>query len=461
VTSSARTNPSLEGLDELVTDFVIESQDLLDQLDNEVLALELLPDSADALSAIFRTVHSLKGTAALLDLRHLERVCHLSESVLARVRDGGLVPTSELVDTLLRGVDLVRAMLSAVDVTGADEGVDTSVVEHDLGAWMARSTQRPVPPRLGDVLVAAGKAKPEQVALAMAAQAAGDQRYLGQILIEEAGVLQEDVDSVFALQGRGSLADSTTRVDLAALDRLADIATRLLAVIGDVEARVATDPTLVRTGRQLAVLAAMLQNGLTATRRQPVDVLWARMPRLVRDTAGRTGKTVRLETSGGEIAIDRLVVDALKDPLTHLVRDAIAHGIEPPPSRVAAGKPPDGCRLAVRDGRWQRGDLRGKRRRRRTRPDPDRRPGRRDRVGQRRLDRPAERARHRRPGVQSRPIDCRGRDRAVRTRRRDGRRTHQGGGDRWAGHRSHQTGQRDNDDIRLPSNTTQRGTRTS
>jgi two-component system chemotaxis sensor kinase CheA len=338
----ATPSPLLGGLDDLVVEFVIESRDLLDGLDRDLLALEMLPDSPEALSAIFRTVHSLKGTAGLLDLVALERTCHLAESVLARVRDGELQPTAELVDSLLRAVDLVRALLAALEATGSDERVDTSVVERELSAWLARRTEGPIAPRLGDVLIAAGKATPEQVALALATQVAGDKRYLGQILVEEAGVLQEDVDSVLALQGRGGLADSTTRVDLAALDRLADIADRLAAAVGDVETRAATDPTLERLGRQLALLAAMLQDGLQATRRQPVEVLWARMPRLVRDTAGRTGKTVRLETSGGETSIDRLVIDALKDPLAHLVRNAISHGIEPSRSRLAAGKPAEG-----------------------------------------------------------------------------------------------------------------------
>lgn len=342
----------LDGLDDLVAEFVVEGHETLDGLDRDLLALELLPDSPDALAAVFRAVHSLKGTGGLLGLSRLERLCHLTESVLARVRDGALRAAPEVVDALLRSLDLVRALLAAVEATGDDDGVDTTDVERELTGWLSRPTQVAAPPRLGDVLVAAGKATAEQVAAALAAQAKGDQRFLGQILVEDAGLRQEDVDGVLALQGRGGLAESTARVDLAVLDRLADVTDRLAQVVADVEAYVDTAPALQRTSRQLALLTAELQAGLRQTRRQTLDTLWSRLPRLVRDVAGRTDKVVRLETSGGATSVDRSLAEALKDPLTHLVRNAVDHGIECPQLRVAAGKPAEGVvsLLASDDG---------------------------------------------------------------------------------------------------------------
>jgi len=341
-------------MDEVIGEFLVESYESLDQLDADLLALEADPDSSGTIASIFRTVHTIKGTCGFLGFSTLERVAHVGENLLSRLRDGELRPDAEMTTALLALSDAVRTMLGAIESTGT-EGDDDHA---ELVATLTRLRDREPPTtpqvsKLGEILVARKVATPEQVAAAVARQLAGDTRRLGEILVEQ-GVSAEKIDDALATQGEfrhagGSIADTCIRVDVARLDELTALVGRLVVARNDIGtlARRAGDVDLLTAHGRLDRITTELQECAMQTRLQPIGSVWARFPRVVRDLAVACGRRVRIEMEGEDTELDKSVIDAIKDPLTHLVRNAVDHGIEPPERRRAAGKPEEG-RLLLR-----------------------------------------------------------------------------------------------------------------
>jgi two-component system, chemotaxis family, sensor kinase CheA len=288
-------------MDEIVAEFVVESVEGLDRLDRDLLALERDPGSRDVLASIFRTMHTIKGTCGFLGFGRVERVAHAAESLLAGLRDGSRSMTPEIAEVLLRTGDALRTMLDGIAATGG-EGVEVHEdLVRDLGRLRgAGAEDRPAPvppaphPRSSD--------------------------------------------------GRAHAGDATVRVDVALLDRLMTVVGELVLARNHLVQLAAEreDPALASASQGVDRITAELQDGVMKTRLQPIRTAWAPFPRLVRDLAVALGKRVRIETDGEDTELDRSIVEAIKDPLAHLVRNAVDHGIESPLDRTAAGKPEEG-----------------------------------------------------------------------------------------------------------------------
>jgi two-component system chemotaxis sensor kinase CheA len=189
--------------------------------------------------------------------------------------------------------------------------------------------------RFGETLVAAGAVTPGDVAWAVAQQAGGDPRPIGAILLEAGLVDETQIESVLTLQGRGA-PDTSVRVDVAVLDGLVQLVGELARTRDEVV------PLLpLGAAARLDGVAQALRTAVLRTRVEPVERAWSSLPRLVRDLAEASGKQVRLLTEGRDTPVDRTLLAAVKDPMTHLVRNAVDHGIECPQERRAAGKPPE------------------------------------------------------------------------------------------------------------------------
>jgi two-component system chemotaxis sensor kinase CheA len=367
---------------EIVQEFLVESHENLDQLDRDLVELEQAPGSRDLLSSIFRTIHTIKGTSGFLAFGRLEAVTHVGENLLSRLRDGELTMTPAIATSLLRMVDCVRALLEVIERTGedVDPSVDVDPVVAEIrgclegrtadAAEATTSAPEPAaveevvapaadaeshdavielaaeltPPPLGAILVEAGRVEPEAVAEAMHAQAEGDTRKLGEILVEQNAVAQTDVDEALHAQARRGVTESTVRVDVDLLDTLVRLVGELVLTRNQIlqQADSAADVDLVRASQRLNLVASELQESVMKTRMQPIGNVWAKLPRVVRDLGTQLGRKVRLEMEGHETELDRTLLEAVKDPLTHLVRNAIDHGIEPTADRLAAGKPEEG-----------------------------------------------------------------------------------------------------------------------
>ena len=360
-------------MDDIVREFLVESNENLDQLDRNLVALEKDPKARDILAGIFRTIHTIKGTCGFLGFNKLESVTHVGESLLSKLRDGELLLNAEITSGLLVMVDAVREMLAQIEATGQEGEKDyqtlidtltrlqTSNLDPAPSEPESPSPASPLPAsavspegvdeaelRLGEILVERGKTSPAQVAAALDKQSQGDPRRVGEILIEHGSAKSPDV--LEAIQEQKEIrtlaaSDSNIRVDVGLLDKLMNLVGELVLARNQILQFATTqqDPVFLNTSQRLNLITTELQEGVMKTRMQPIGNIWARFPRVVRDLATGCGKQVRIEMEGKETELDKTLVEAIKDPLTHLVRNALDHGIESPEARLACGKPAEGC----------------------------------------------------------------------------------------------------------------------
>lgn len=335
-------------VDEIVAEFLVESHENLDQLDRDLVQLERDPEDRPCLGSIFRTIHTIKGTSGFLGFGQLETLTHVGENLLSRLRDGKLALDAEMTSALLSMVDAIRGMLSAIEATGS-EGVrdDRALVDlltrlHDGGS--AGSA------RMGELLAGSTNAQPADIEKALCAQEAADPGRVGEILVvqsvvEPREVAEAPVAQVQVEPGGGGLSDASVRVDVALLDKLMVLAGELVLARNQILQLGASgdDNSFLATSQRLNVITTELQEGIMKTRMQPIGNVWAKFPRVVRDLAVACHKQVRLESDGHDTELDRTIIEAIKDPLTHLLRNAVDHGIESAAQRLEKGKPPEGC----------------------------------------------------------------------------------------------------------------------
>jgi two-component system chemotaxis sensor kinase CheA len=353
----------------------MESHENLDQIDRDLVALEQEPDSRELISRIFRAIHTIKGTSGFLAFGRLETLAHAGESLLSRLRDGVQPVTPDTITTLLATIDGVRMLLAEIEQNGNEGDVDVERIIVAVHAQMSNATEpaahetedhpeaaeepvpldepvRPAPEPLegqrlplGQMLVEAGAAAPADIGSALQQQLEGDERKLGTILLEEGKAAPAAVTEALQAQTpKRSVADSAIRVDVDLLDGLMNLVGELVLARNQLVRGVMDlgDTALVRSAQRLGMITSELQEGIMKTRMQPIDHIWSKLPRVVRDLSNSLGKQVQLVMQGKETELDRSLLEAVKDPLTHLVRNAVDHGIQDPETRIAAGKNPEG-----------------------------------------------------------------------------------------------------------------------
>ncbi|WP_040338831.1 chemotaxis protein CheA [Candidatus Blastococcus massiliensis] len=389
----------MDGLDDIVEEFLVESHENLDQLDSDLVALEQDPNSRERLSSIFRTIHTIKGTSGFLAFNRLEEVTHVGENMLSRLRDGELALTPERTSVLLQMVDTVRALLTTIEASGGEGSVEVAGVVAAITAAMDDAPAAPaatVPaPRAASTSAAAKPKAPAKsaakapakktTARKAAAPRATTKAAPAAVSVDEAPVVVEETTSAPAAelleganavmpettvenlpspeatdlpehadgeataaagdgQARRGVADSTIRVDVDLLDELMLLVGELVLTRNQIVQYVgrSNDTDLVRASQRLNLIASELQEGVMKTRMQPIDHIWSKLPRVVRDLGMQLKKSIRLEMEGRETELDKTLLEAVKDPLTHLVRNSVDHGIEAPDARKSAGKPAEG-----------------------------------------------------------------------------------------------------------------------
>ncbi len=328
--------------DEIIQEFLVESYENLDQLDRDLVALEQQPGSRELLSSIFRTIHTIKGASGFLAFGRLEALTHVGESLLSQLRDGHLSMTPATADALLHMIDQVRALLAAIERTSTDEDdtIDVAPVIAAITACLAGDASD-ADATSESAVGEAAEAEPAYAA--PAADPTGEAEPSSEPTPEPVPVA-EAAEPVDIDDGRRSVADSTVRVDIDLLDTLVRLVGELVLTRNQIlqQADDTEDTDLIRASQRLDLVASELQESVMRTRMQPIGNVWAKMPRVVRDLGAQLQRKVKLHLEGHETELDRSVLEAVKDPLTHLVRNAIDHGIEMPDDRVAAGKPPEG-----------------------------------------------------------------------------------------------------------------------
>lgn len=304
-------------LDEVVADFLVECHENLELLDRELVELERGTADRATVSSIFRIIHTIKGTPGFFGFDRLQSVTHVGENLLSRLREQELQPTPEIVTALLAMVDAVREMLA--------------VVESSRGASDGEETYPQLVARI-ELLTATADVPPAEAAVSAPRPAA--------VVASPPAVSEPSSPAHRA----GKVTDSSIRVDVHALDRIVNLVSELVLARNEILqlAGEVADGRLSAASQRLDVIAGGLQDEVMRTRMHPIGQLFGKFPRVVRDLAISCGREVRLVTSGTETELDRTVIDAIRDPLTHLIRNAVDHGIEPPEERSAAGKPTEG-----------------------------------------------------------------------------------------------------------------------
>ncbi len=289
--------------EQAVAEFLLESRENLARVENDLVAMEGgSAPSAERIAAIFRAVHTIKGTTGFLGFARLEALVHQGEGLLSAVREGRRAASKEVASALLDMVDAVRRFLDEIEATGADAATDAGGAAAALTRLLGAA---PLEPGAAEVGAA------------------------------EAGALE---------LGLLAETDGSVRVDVRLLDQLMDLVGELVLVRNQALrlAGEAGETPFAAPVQRLNLVATELQQRVMKTRMQPIGALWTKLPRLVRDLGRLCGKQVRLELEGGATELDRTIIEAIKDPLTHLVRNAVDHGIEAPAARAAKGKRPEG-----------------------------------------------------------------------------------------------------------------------
>jgi two-component system chemotaxis sensor kinase CheA len=319
----------MDEMDAIIKEFVAESKEGLDQLDRDLVELEKNPAATETLASIFRTIHSIKGATGFLGFSRLGAVAHAGESLLSRLRDKVLVINLPITSGLLALVDCIRHVLSSIEETGAESDTDHTVLIESLT-------------RLQEI------GRTEAEADKPIDKAVNDAKVRNQTTL-----LAEPVENRFdappeAKESR-RVADSTSniRVDVKQLDILMNLVGELVLTRNEMLeiSSVQQDSVLLDAAQRLNFITAELQEGIMKTRMRPIDNVWNKFPRVVRDLALEEGKKVRLVMEGRETEIDKTLIEAIKDPLMHLVRNSIDHGLEAPDKRALAGKSPEGLLL--------------------------------------------------------------------------------------------------------------------
>ncbi len=378
-------------MDDLLREFLTETNESLDTVDNQLVRFEQDPNNAKILDNIFRLVHTIKGTCGFLGLPRLEALAHAAETLMGKFRDGMPV-TGEAVTLILSTIDRIKEILGGLEATEAEpEGTDEDLIERTASRWSkARRMPNRCRVRASDragsacrwprVQGHAGRsdagaraasrrslarrararlpAKPPSKRRASAAAPrlppAGRRlrlprsppRRRPQAAEARAKTTAAEADQPEA----DKIANQSIRVNVDTLEHLMTMVSELVLTRNQLLeiCRRNEDTEFKVPLQRLSNVTAELQEGVMKTRMQPIGNAWQKLPRIVRDLSGELGKQIELEMHGADTELDRQVLDLIKDPLTHMVRNSADHGLETPAERAAAGKPRAGHHPSVR-----------------------------------------------------------------------------------------------------------------
>lgn len=334
--------------EEVLREFFVESTELVEELDQDLVALEESPGDKDLLNKIFRAAHTLKGSSSFLGFKEISEVTHRVEDIFNKLRRDEMALCPETMDVILEAVDRLKRLLDAAQAGEAAPPVK------DLIAALGEALEGGRPRKLGEILVEDEGVPRKVIEEALKKQEEG--KPLGQVLVESAAVSPEAVERSLAKQPKqkapAAQQDQTVRVDVERLDALMNLVgelvlgkNRLAQLRSQMEERWEGEEIieqLADTSAQIDLVASDLQLAVMKTRLVPIDKVFRKFPRMVRDLARSLQREMRLEIQGEGTELDKSVVEVIGDPLVHLIRNSADHGIEPPDVRERAGKPREG-----------------------------------------------------------------------------------------------------------------------
>jgi two-component system chemotaxis sensor kinase CheA len=347
-------------MDDLISEFLTETNESLEELDQDLVTLEQNPNDKDLLGKIFRLKHTIKGTCGFLGLPRLEKVAHHAENVLGRFRDGDLEVTPEYVTLIFESIDRIKLIVRGLETTGKEpDGDDSALIAKLDEVYLGKPAEAaaPPPPPPVDKPMSEGTggvcSQAELDALEAAFQAAPGPAEFSQkpaavpTVAVSAPIEQPKTPAKAEAAGddsHGGGVTQTLRVNVDVLENLMTIVSELVLTRNQLLQilRASTDSDFSTPLQRLNHVVSELQDGVMKTRMQPIGAAWSKLPRIIRDLSMELGKKIDLEMRGQDTELDRQVLELIKDPLTHMVRNSGDHGIEDPATRKALGKPETG-----------------------------------------------------------------------------------------------------------------------
>ena len=351
-------------MDELLSEFLTECFENMAVLDSELVRLERNPNDPDLIGSIFRIVHTIKGTCGFLGLPRLEAVAHASENVLGKFREGSMTVTPEAVTLILSALDRIKELLEALAAEQKEpQGNDDELIarlnamaaDETLPDAEAEAVAASPPPPAAATKPAEPEATADPPAPAVVAADPAPAPVAGPVEAEtprgveaaEAKPATEKPATEATTQNNGSgksVASQTLRVPVDLLETLMTLVGELVLTRNQLlqMIRNSDDNTFNTSLQRLSHITSELQEGVMKTRMQPIGNAWGKLPRIVRDLSVDLNKQIELRMFGAETELDRQVLELIKDPLTHMVRNSADHGLESPADRRAAGKPEQG-----------------------------------------------------------------------------------------------------------------------
>lgn len=353
----AITSPSVKALEsediEILGDFIIESRENLETIEVNLIELEENPDDLEIINTIFRPFHTIKGISGFLDLRKINALSHCTENLLDSARKGRFIIDNEITDVILKAVDVLKRLIDQVE-KGLEAGMSADDGNIDIDALVSQIEtldmtlgQGEPPPKIGEILVNKGALAKTKLDEALEIQQANPDKKIGEILVEKGNTDSREVISALREQKRTRKASVLqVKVDTNKLDNLVDLTGELVIAQSMLRQNAgetsATNQKLSQNLNQLGQIVSNIQKIAMSMRMVPISATFQKMVRLVRDLSKSCGKDVALSMSGEETEIDRNVVEALYEPMVHMIRNSIDHGLEPTDKRKKMGKPEKG-----------------------------------------------------------------------------------------------------------------------
>jgi two-component system chemotaxis sensor kinase CheA len=329
---------------EFIEEFLVESGENLDQLDRDLIALEESPDDPQRLASIFRTVHTIKGNSGFFGFSKLGALTHSGEHLLGRLRDGKIRLNDRVTGTLYSMVDAVRSILHTIEETGVEGEQDfrelsqtlAAVAADDHAAAEAVVADAPPPTPERQPSAAQQVDSPAVVPTPAVTAPAPPSPAAPQPVPAAAAI---SAPTAVPPKPAPPASDTSIRVDVGLLASILDLVGELVLARNELRSIESTDPLLEGVIHRINTVTNSLQEAAVKTRMQPIEHVFNKFPRTVRDLAVACGREVQLVIDGADTELDRTLIESIRDPLTHLVRNAVDHGIETPDMREAAGKP--------------------------------------------------------------------------------------------------------------------------
>jgi two-component system chemotaxis sensor kinase CheA len=342
----------MDNNDDILAEFIIEAREILDQLDLDFVQLEETPDDKKLVGNIFRAMHTLKGSSGFFAFKRLEKVSHAGESLLGKIRDGHLALDTQKTSTLLMALDALREIISGIEVANTEPAGDDALLIADLlslasGGEVSSSNNRGAIPTSQPSTPPLETAQTTEDLVLDAIESedieATDEALMGDSLVATDTEMVVDAAAPTG-NARTTEVAAPVKVNLELLDKLMNLVSEMVLARNRLLPFTAefSDHNFSNTVRSIDLLTLELQERMMKTRMQPISQVWAKFPRLVRDIANDCHKKVTLIQEGAETELDRTLLDGIRDPLIHIIRNSVDHGIELPAERLAKGKPENG-----------------------------------------------------------------------------------------------------------------------